>query len=321
MMGSGETSPTMVTPHQNILKEFEPTAKRILLDTPFGFQTNAEDLIARIQHYFDFNVGFRCTPLQFRSAQEAKNEEIESADWVFSGPGSPSYALKVWRSAGTADSFKKVLEHGTLVLSSAAAISMGSHSLPVYEIYKVGDEPFWMEGLNILEAATGLKAAVIPHYNNAEGGSHDTSICFVGEKRMQQLETLLPDDVFILGIDEHTGVRFDLETKHTEVFGRGSMTIRMGGERWEVPSGSSVPFSEIAAHAGTRLQAIVIEEVATKIATESPATPFIDALISMRNEARARGDYESSDQIRNKLTELGVEVHDGANGVTWNFTL
>ena len=197
---------------------------------------------------------------------------------------------------------------------------MGSHSLPVYEIYKVGDEPFWMEGLNLLEAATGLKAAVIPHYNNAEGGSHDTSICFVGEKRMQQLESLLPDDVFILGIDEHTGVRFDLETEHAEVFGRGVMTIRMGGERWEVTSGSSVPFSEIAAHAGTRLQAIVIEEVANSL-SQSPATPFIDALISMRNEARARGDYESSDQIRKRLTELGVEVHDGANGVTWNFTL
>jgi hypothetical protein len=36
----------------------------------------------------------------------------------------------------------------------------------LYEIYKVGEEPRWLDGLDILRT-TGLEAAVIPHYNNA----------------------------------------------------------------------------------------------------------------------------------------------------------
>ena len=45
-MGSGETSPTMVTPHQKILASLGKLnqLKLTILDTPFGFQENADDL-------------------------------------------------------------------------------------------------------------------------------------------------------------------------------------------------------------------------------------------------------------------------------------
>src|SRR5262249_44456293 len=42
IMGSGETAPTMVTPHREIVARFGRTAPRaVLLDTPYGFQENA----------------------------------------------------------------------------------------------------------------------------------------------------------------------------------------------------------------------------------------------------------------------------------------
>ena len=45
-MGSGETSPTMVTPHQQILASMgkPDRLKLTILDTPFGFQENSDDL-------------------------------------------------------------------------------------------------------------------------------------------------------------------------------------------------------------------------------------------------------------------------------------
>lgn len=312
MMGSGETSPTMVTPHQNILKSLRQNSTRLILDTPYGFQTNADDLTSRIMRYFEINVGFPATAINFRNTSQFNNEDIATADWVFSGPGSPTYALKVWKESNTGDAFRELLSRGSLVLSSAAAISMGSHALPVYEIYKVGEEPFWLEGLNILESATGLKAAVIPHYNNAEGGSHDTSCCFVGEKRMQKLENQLPDDVFILGIDEHTGVEFDLDEDVARVFGRGALTIRMNGAQWQVASGEKVSYEEIIAHTGTRLGAVEIEEIAREVERQSPVEPFVELLLTLRDEARNKGDFQTSDRIRKELNEMGIEVRDSA---------
>ena len=88
-------------------------------------------------------------------------------------------------------------------MSSAAACTVGQRTIPVYEIYKVGAEPYWDDGLDLL-AATGIQAVVIPHFDNAEGGNHDTRFCYLGERRLRVLEAELPDDVFVLGIDEHT---------------------------------------------------------------------------------------------------------------------
>ena len=44
----------------------------------------------------------------------------------------------------------------------------------------------------------------------------------------------------------------------------------------------------------------------------------MNMLISMRNEARANKDFALSDQIRNKLTELGIELKDSKEGTTFS---
>lgn len=226
-MGSGENSPAMVTPHQKIIGKVSSDHKRINLDTPYGFQENADELSAKIEKYFEVNVGKPITSIQHRNKQSS-NEEIAQADFVFSGPGSPTYALNVWRETGVDKALLNVLERGSVVMASAAAMSLGAKAMPVYEMYKVGMDPHWLDGLNILEAATGIRATVIAHYNNTQGGTHDTRFCFVGGKRMEVLEELLDSDTSILGIDEHTGVSFDLDTKKAEIFGKGLVTIKKG---------------------------------------------------------------------------------------------
>ena len=97
-----------------------------------------------------------------------------------------------------------------MVAASAAALTVGRFTLPVYEIYKVGQDLHWVEGTNIL-GRFGFNLVIIPHWNNAEGGTHDTRFCYMGEHRLKQLESLLPPDVSIFGLDEHTACLMDFE--------------------------------------------------------------------------------------------------------------
>jgi hypothetical protein len=126
---------------------------------------------------------------------------------------------------------------------------MGTHAVPVYEIYKVGAPPHWVEGLDLL-AETGLRAAVIPHYDNAEGGTHDTRYCYLGERRLRMMERDLPDEVFVLGVDEHTACILDLDVGSATVVGLGSVTVRRDGRSTALQAGSTIPVGDLVAIAG-----------------------------------------------------------------------
>jgi len=241
-MGSGENSPAMVTPHQNILKKYGKESRRLNLDTPYGFQENVDEMTEKIRKYFAVNVGFEVDDVNLRSPEgdaASVRQKIADADWVFAGPGSPTYVLRTWQSTGVDEELKALIKRGALVLASAAAMSIGARVMPVYEMYKVGDDPFWHPGFNLLEEAIGIRAAVIAHYNNAQGGTHDTSFCFAGEKRMKVLESILEEDIGILGIDEHTGISFDLDNGTYETYGKGKVTVKKGEKILEIEAKSS----------------------------------------------------------------------------------
>src|ERR1700680_3357123 len=104
IMGSGETTPTMVSVHADLLSRLGPRpVPAVLLDTPFGFQENATDISARTVAYFRDHVGFPISVASFRNREQATALEYETmlarigeAHYVFAGPGSPSYALRQW---------------------------------------------------------------------------------------------------------------------------------------------------------------------------------------------------------------------------------
>src|ERR1700726_690674 len=104
VMGSGETTPTMVSVHADLLTRLGPRpVSAVLLDTPFGFQENAEDISERTVAYFRDRVGFPLAVATFRNRELASALEYETmlarvaeARYVFAGPGSPSYALRQW---------------------------------------------------------------------------------------------------------------------------------------------------------------------------------------------------------------------------------
>ncbi len=176
-----------------------------MLDTPFGFQENAPILAASTTKYFSDSVsqdvevaGLARTDTGDSAAVESAMTKIRDANWVFAGPGSPTFALRQWQRTGLRDVLAEKLAAteqgggGALVFSSAAALTLGVATVPVYEIYKVGMDPWWEPGLDLL-SEIGINAAVIPHYDNQEGGNHDTRFCYLGERRLAMLEPELPD--------------------------------------------------------------------------------------------------------------------------------
>ena len=171
---------------------------------------------------------------------------IRSSDWVFAGPGSPSYLLNRWRGGAVAEALRDRIAAGTgmTVIASAAAAATGLVAVPVYEIYKVGADPHWLEGLDLF-GVLGLKVAVIPHYDNAEGGTHDTRFCYLGERRLAVLERELPADAAVLGVDEHTALILDLAAQEAEVVGRGGATIRKAGVSTVLPAGSRITLADL----------------------------------------------------------------------------
>ncbi len=255
LMGSGETAPTMIKVHRSLM-ERAGAGPAVMLDTPFGFQENADDLTAKAQEYFARSVGHPIGIASWRSADAGEFAydtlvaRVHEARYVFAGPGSPTYALRQWSGTGLAELLVDRVERGGAVtFASAAALTTGVVTVPVYEIYKAGEDPSWRDGLNLLERLTGLRAAVVPHYDNAEGGHHDTRFCYLGERRLAMLERSLPEGAFVLGVDEHTSVTFDLDAGTATVGGLGSMTIRRAGRSVVHPTGSVVSIASIGSGA------------------------------------------------------------------------
>ncbi len=254
IMGSGETAPTMAKVHRALFERFgDEPASAAIVDTPYGFQENADELSARTVEFFGTSVGRPVAVASYRSRDvdavtlATAVARIREAHYVMAGPGSPSYALRQWAGGPIPDALAgKLATGGILTMASAAALTLGIVTIPVYEIYKVGEDPRWLDGLDLLAPATGLRAAVVPHYDNAEGGNHDTRFCYMGERRLRILERALPAGAFILGVDSHTALVLDLERRIASIFGLGGVTIRVGGRSSVFPSGSEVPIETLA---------------------------------------------------------------------------
>jgi hypothetical protein len=254
IMGSGETTATMVPVHRSVFERLGDRPLVAVLDTPYGFQENADELTARTVDYFHTSLPMAAVEVaSLRSAgapapaRERALDTLRRAQVVFSGPGSPSYALRVWAGTPVAGILAdKITGAGALTFASAASITLGRFSLPVYEIYKVGAEPHWLEGLDVLGAA-GISAAVVPHWDNAEGGTHDTSRCWLGARRFEDLRSRLPAGVGVLGIDEHTACLLDPAEGRLTVAGKGTVTLITGAGATVLGPGDSAPLSLLGA--------------------------------------------------------------------------
>jgi cyanophycinase-like exopeptidase len=259
IMGSGETAPSMVTPHREVVARLRAAPRAVLLDTPYGFQENAAEISQRAIEYFAHRVQLAIEVAGFPGPLAADPRErseqptagvlarVRAADLVFSGPGSPTYALATWRGSALPAALADKLAHGgAVIFASAAAVTIGRFGLPVYEVYKVGQPVHWLEGLDLLSPlGFGPNCVVVPHFDNTEGGTHDTRFCYMGERRLRVLEEMLPDDAWILGVDEHTALVVDLDAGEVTVSGRSGVTVRRREVTARFPAGARLSLAEL----------------------------------------------------------------------------
>jgi len=311
IMGSGETSPTMSKVHRDLLERVGP-GPAVMLDTPFGFQENADDISSKALAYFKGSVQRELVVASFRAAEGVDPLEYETtlarlreAVYVFAGPGSPSYALAQWSASQVpAVLAQKLRAGGCVTFASAAACTLGRFALPVYEIYKVGDRLRWLEGMDLM-AEVGLPAVVVPHFNNAEGGNHDTRYCYMGERRLSLLEAMLPDEVFILGVDEHTACILDLDAGTATVAGLGSVTVRRQRRMTAVPTGTTLPIAELAGAAAGEGAAPAVVPVPTATPDgPGPLTADIDRSEQAFDAALRAGDAPAAVKVALELDDL-----------------
>jgi hypothetical protein len=244
----------MVTTHRKLTSLLPQPVQAVVLDTPYGFQENAPELASKAQEYFRTSINVEieiaglvrlhdthiaADPVQI----ERGLRRVANADYIFAGPGSPTYALRQWSGSPVASIIMGKLQTGGIVtFASAAALTLGKATVPVYEVYKVGQDVERLDGLDIL-SAIGINAAVIPHYDNAEGGNHDTRFCYLGHARLEMFETMLNNDTYVLGVDEHTGLVIDIDAQEATVVGNGGVTLRLRSQSFVYPTGSVLPFS------------------------------------------------------------------------------
>jgi cyanophycinase-like exopeptidase len=243
IFGSGETGKYGRQVQEALLLRYAKPVRVTIVETPAGFQTNVDSVTAKLRTFYEHNLQ-NAKPVVTIAAARRKGSAhdpddpaiaalLDDADVIFAGPGSPTYATRMLRDTRTWETMRTRHAAGsTLVFASAAAMAVGAWVLPVYEIFKVGDDPHWQPGLDLL-GERGLHVAVVPHWNNAEGGPElDTRCAFVGEERFAALHAMLPADVTVLGIDEHTAVVIDGD-EEAMVQGAGTATI-VRGDRVEV---------------------------------------------------------------------------------------
>ena len=208
-------------------------------------------------------------------------------------------------------------------------MAVGRFALPVYEIYKVGLDLYWSEGLDLF-GSFGLKLVLIPHWNNQSGGSSlDTSRCYMGQHRFNELLGLLPEDndLTVLGIDENTAVVMNPSSGQAHVLGQGKATVTRYRESVEVEHGHGFPLSDLGnwslPDTATNLDPDVWSQTIKKIQDredriEEDSTPSeeVREWLQERERARLAKDWPLADRLRDRIRTLGWQVMDTPSGQT-----
>ncbi len=334
LFGSGETLPPSGRAHEYIASQLGMQQKIAILETPAGFEPNSvrvagnvgDFLIRRLQNYSPTYtlIPARKKGTEFSPDNEAILAPLLTADWVFMGPGSPTYAVRQLQDSAALRYLSAIHRLGTpLTLASAAILAMSAFTLPVYEIYKVGEELHWKAGLNFLKPY-GLELIFIPHWNNSDGGAElDTSRCYMGVNRFGNLLSLLPADHTLVGIDEHTALVIDFHKDECVVLGVGTATITKGEQVHVFENGEHFPLNLLGQYVIPEPGDMIAAQLAMQIKEAKkpvpeavqPLSSEIELLVKEREAARARKDWSSADDLREKIQNAGWVIQDTPEGV------
>lgn len=359
LFGSGETSPSGRKIFDTILQDLPRSPKIALLETPAGFELNSTQVIGRIGDFLKHRLQNyqpqttivharkKNTPLSPDDPQVI--DPLFSADMIFMGPGSPTYAVRQLKDSLAW--YTLLARHrlgAAIALASAAVVAISAYALPVYEVYKVGEDIHWKPGLDLF-GYYGVPLVFIPHWNNNDGGDElDTSRCFMGQERFIKLMEMLPAELTVVGIDEKTGLIVYPESGICKVVGLGGVTLLHIGEAHQDASGEqelqgtglmevaqqrqghvhqfkngeSFSLSRIGGFhqpvPGLGLPEDVWQKAISATHAPVPEAPtpsdVVLTKVQEREFARKKRDWAEADRLRKEIATLGWQVQDTPEG-------
>jgi len=330
VLGSGETSLAGGRVFETIAGRLSGQLRIAVLETPAGFEPNSAQVAGRVADYLrarlkNFNPGVTIVPARKRGTPYNPDDPellgpLAEANLIFMGPGSPTYAVRQLKGSLAWDLLRaRHREGAALVLASAATIAIGAWALPVYEIYKVGEDVRAVPGLDLF-ADFGLPLSLIPHWNNADGGADvDTSRCFVGMERFSQWCAQLPPGHTTVGLDEHTALIIDFQAGKCLVSGVSSVSLLRECDPIIYPARAEFPLTELGEirwpeppDQGISPQAIQMARTAVPDPDPGAVPNEVARLVEARRKARRRKDWAASDALRQQIAELGWQVQDSS---------
>ncbi len=330
-LGSGETSLAGGRIFEMLARALPQPVRIAVLETPAGFELNSHQVAGRVAEFLrtrlqNYTPTVDVIPARKRGTPFSPEEAsllrpLLHANLIFMGPGSPTYATRQLQGSLAWDLIRARHRQGaTLAFASAATISIGAWALPVYEIYKVGEDVHTKTGLNLF-SDYGMELSFIPHWNNADGGEDlDTSRCFIGMERFNQWCESLPAGNTTVGLDEHTGIIMDFDSSQCEIVGVSSVSLVRDCEPRIYPAGAKFSLAELGNYKipnpldqGLRPEAWEMVLHAPPVDEDQPSDEVL-ALLDQRREARLNKRWAESDQLREKITALGWTVQDTTEG-------
>ena len=333
-LGSGETSLAGGRIFEQLARQIPAPLRISILETPAGFELNSGQVAGKVADFLKTRLGNYKPQVDIIPARKKgtafspDDPEILApllhANLIFMGPGSPTYAIRQLKDSLAWDIIRARHRLGaTLVFASAATIAISQWGVPVYEIYKVGQDVQAVPGLNLFDGFE-TPLSFVPHWNNTDGGDDvDTSRCFLGMERFLEWCSLLPDDHTTVGLDEHTGIIMDFQKRECQVVGVSSVSLVRECDPKIHPSGASFPLTEIGPLLVPDPLEFGISPVAWDLVCNAPLPPSVvddapppnvAALADARQAARARKDWAAADEHRRQIADLGWTVQDTPEG-------
>ncbi len=333
-LGSGETSLAGGRIFEQLARQLSQPLRIAVVETPAGFELNSGQVAGKVAEFFktrlaNYKPQVDVIPARKKGTLFSPDDPevcapLLHANFIFMGPGSPTYAIRQLQGSLAWDIIRARHRLGaTLVFASAATIAVGAFGVPVYEIYKVGQDVHLFPGLDLF-ADFYTPLSIVPHWNNTDGGADvDTSRCFIGMERFAEWCEQLPDGHTVLGLDEHTGIILDFAKRQCQVVGVSSVSLVRACDPQISPSGTSFPLSQIgpllepeSPSAGIPEDIWDMVSHASQMAAPPDQLPpeQVVALAEARQAARSRKDWSASDDLRRQIADLGWTVQDTADG-------
>jgi len=162
------------------------------------------------------------------------------------------------------------------------------------------------------------------------GGNHKRcsnpdQLFFLVQAKLQLAELLnmLPVTATIVGIEEHTALIIDLNTKTCQALGRGGVLLLRDGDEQRFDSDQPFAITELGSFRMPKLstgipaeilEKVLMAEAETETATAPKPSAEVLALLEKREAARTRRDWGTADSIRDQMSKLGWHIRDTPNG-------